>query len=212
MEDVPETRKRTLRYSVGCSSLEKGPSGRRCWHGEGLLRCSGSWYTDAQRERTRGRSKEIMKKILPVVLAAVLAFGCAVPAFADPVHHGSGRCIDRAATCRAILDEGFMPHIRSLHAQALVLFERASAAAAVSPQAAPAQTPSSPTVPAPSSASTPSAGYGSCGYYVDEDGDGICDYHGNDCWGAGRGSGYGAGTNGYGGHHGGGHHRGSHHY
>lgn len=155
-----------------------------------------------------------MRKIVPVVLASVLAFASATPALAVPAHHGAGRCFDPASLCHAAMNEGFMPHVRSLHAQVLALVERASAANAAAsartPSASAVEAPSTQVAPAPQSTQAPSYGYGGCGYYVDADADGICDYHGSGCYGRGYGDNS-YGGNGYGRHHGGGHHGGWHH-
>lgn len=144
-----------------------------------------------------------MKKTIPVVLAAVLAFGGAVPALANPAHQRA-RCFSDSAVCESVV-----PQIRSLHAKIASLVAEASAAvtAAASERAASTSVTtesSSGRAVAPQSVQTPSydRSYGGCGYYVDADGDGICDYHGSGCYGSNRSSG------GYGRHHGSGHHGG----
>lgn len=166
-----------------------------------------------------------MKKIAAIALAAVLSFGCAAPAFAAGPHHGTGRCLNYSEFCQSVAQTVLAPGLQSLNdrlSSALAQvngngYGARSAAAGVDTYA------TSPSLCA----------NGACGRFLDADGDGVCDYHGQNCTnmgggnyvdadgdgvcdnygtnrqGTGNGINGGAGT-GYGSHHGAGHHGGYH--
>lgn len=186
------------------------------------------------------------RRVLTVALAAVLTLGCAAPAYAANYPYRcevAGPCFTGVSVCRSIMQDSIMPAIQSLrdHVSAIAAAEVAAAEAAAQAAASSANAPASPQAAAQGSTAPQQAaasyGSGPCGYYVDANGDGICDYHNSNCWrnstgsqgtpsgnsngangnGAGQGGqsagngNAGAGTYGYGYHHGGGHHGGRHH-
>lgn len=179
-----------------------------------------------------------MKKLAAITLAAVLAFGWAMPAFAAGPHHGAGRCLDYSELCQGVARYILMPSLQSLDerlnemlAQVNQLGERANVPSADASADTGRGMQSGRQVD--TNATSPSlCARGACGLYLDENGDGICDYHGENCTnmggnyvdadgdgvcdnfgtnrqGAGNGAADGTGA-GYGSHHGSGHHTESH--
>ena len=140
-----------------------------------------------------------MKKLAVIALAAVLSFGCVAPAFAAGPHHGAGRCLNYSEFCQGVAQNALAPGLQSLNDRLSNVLAQAngigySARAAASGVDTYATSPSL-------------CANGACGRFLDENGDGVCDYHGANCTNMGTDNG--AGT-GYGSHHGAGHHGGHH--
>ena len=112
-----------------------------------------------------------MKKLAAIALAAVLSFGCAVPAFAGGPHHGAGRCLNYSELCQGVAQKVLAPGLQSLNERLGDVLAQANAAGARSARAGVDTLTTSPSLCA----------RGACGLYLDENGDGICDYHGENC-------------------------------
>lgn len=161
-----------------------------------------------------------MKKLIMLALAAVLSFGSAIPAFAVGPHHRAGQCFDYAELCHKVAQNVLTPGLQSLNARLSAVLDMC--ALPLDPNAQ--GTASGPQVD--TYATSPSlCANGACRMYLDENADGICDYHGTDCPnmggaandGAANGTGPGDaggtpnGGSSYGRHHNSGHHGGYHH-
>ena len=141
-----------------------------------------------------------MKKLAAVALAAMLSFGCAAPAFAAGPHHGTGRCLNYSEFCQGVAQNVLAPGLQSINDRLINALAQASGSGYGARAAGSG---------IDTYATSPSlCANGACSRFLDKNGDGICDYHGENC--TNMGSGNGAGT-GYGSHHGAGHHGGRHH-
>lgn len=163
-----------------------------------------------------------MKKLIMVVLAAVLSFGSAVPAFAVGPHHKAGQCLDYSEVCHRMAQSVIAPGLQSLNERLSAVLDMCALPLDPNAQGAGQQVDTYATSPS-------LCANGACEMYLDADHDGICDYHGANCpnmsgsansnnGSAGSSSGNansGSGSNGgsyHGGHHNSGHHGGNHHY
>lgn len=122
-----------------------------------------------------------MKKLAAVALAAVLSFGCAAPAFAAGPHHGVGRCLNYSGICQGVAQKVLAPGLRSLNERlGNVLAQVSETGAQVADAGAGYGRGSG--FGTDTNATSPSlCANGACGLYLDADGDGVCDYHGENC-------------------------------